>query len=117
MIRRGQIHWVDLGNPRGSEPGFRRPAVVVQANPFNQSRIATVVVVVLTSNLNLAHAPGNVLLPKSVTGLPKDSVANVSQILTVDRADLDEEAISMLPGTYLDDLDDGLKLVLALQDR
>jgi len=106
-----------MAEPRGSEPGYRRPAVVVQANPFNKSRIATAIVVVLTSNLELARAPGNVLLPKSATGLPKDSVADVSQILTVDRTDLDDEAVSSLPKAYMDDLDDGLRLVLALEDR
>lgn len=117
MIRRGEIRWVDLGEPRGSEPGYRRPSVVVQADPFNKSRISTVVVVILTSNLDLARAPGNVLLPKAATGLPKDSVANVSQIVTVDRSDLDESATGLLPKPFLDDLDDGLRLVLALADR
>lgn len=117
MIRRGEVYWVDLAEPRGSEPGYRRPAVVVQANPFNKSRIATVIVAVLTSNLELARAPGNVLLPRSATGLPKDSVANVSQILTVDRSDLDDEPVSGLPDAYMEDIDDGLKLVLALEDR
>lgn len=117
MIRRGEVYWVDLAEPRGSEPGYRRPAVVVQANPFNNSRIATAIVVVLTSNLELARAPGNVLLPKSATGLPKDSVANVSQILTVDRTELEAQAVSCLPKAYMDDLDDGLKLVLALEDH
>jgi len=87
---------------------------VVQANPFNKSRIATTVVVILTSNLELARAPGNVLLPKSVTGLPKDSVANVSQILTVDKDDLDGDPVATLSKAYLEDLDDGLKLALAL---
>lgn len=117
MIRKGEIYWVDLGEPRGSEPGYRRPAVIVQCNPFNNSRIATVIVVVLTSNLALAKAPGNVLLPKSVTSLAKDSVANISQILTLDRTDLDESPVGMLPKAYLADLDDGLALVLGLQDR
>lgn len=114
MIKRGEIYWVDLAEPRGSEPGYRRPAVVVQADPFNKSRIATTVVVILTSNLELARAPGNVLLPKSVTGLKKDSVANVSQVLTVDRSDLDGAAVAKLPKAYVDDLDEGLRLVLAL---
>lgn len=75
------------------------------------------VVVILTSNLALSRAPGNVLLPKSATGLPKDSVANISQILTVDKADLDEEVVSKLPKDYLEDLDDGLSLVLGLHER
>jgi mRNA interferase MazF len=117
VIRRGEIRWVDLGEPRGSEPGYRRPSVVVQADPFNKSRISTVVVVVLTSNLDLARAPGNILLPKSATGLPKDSVANVSQVMTVDRSDLDDSATARLSKPFLDDLDDGLRLVLALGDR
>lgn len=108
---------MDLGEPRGSEPGYRRPSVVVQADPFNKSRISTVVVVVLTSNLDLARAPGNILLPKSATGLPKDSVANVSQVMTVDRSDLDDSATARLSKPFLDDLDDGLRLVLALGDR
>ena len=116
MIRRGEIRWVDLGEPRGSEPGYRRPAVVVQADAFNRSRIATVVVVVLTSNLGLARAPGNVLLPKAATGLAKDSVANVSQILTLDRADLDGDVVGRLSPSDLEDLADGLRLVLSLEE-
>lgn len=114
MIRRGQIHWVDLGEPRGSEPGYRRPAAIVQSDPFNRSRIATVVVVVLTSNIALAEAPGNVLLPKSVTKLPKDSVANVSQVLALDRSDLEDKAVCTLPAATMEALDAGLRLVLAL---
>ncbi len=117
MIRRGEIRWVDLGEPRGSQPGYRRPVVVVQSDPFNKSRIATVVVVILTSNLALARAPGNLLLPTSVTGLTKDSVANVSQILTVDKVDLEATVVGTLPKRYLEDLDDGLALVVGLQER
>lgn len=115
-MRRGEIRWADLGEPRGSEPGYRRPVVVVQADAFNKSRIATVVVVVLTSNLALARAPGNVLLPKTATGLAKDSVANVSQILTLDRIDLDDEVVGCLSASDLEDLADGLRLVLSLED-
>lgn len=115
VIRRGEVRWVDLAEPRGSEPGYRRPAIVIQADPFNRSRIATVVVVVLTSNLELARAPGNVLLPRHQTGLPKDSVANVSQIMTVDKMDLDEEVVGLLARPMLQDLADGLRLVLALE--
>lgn len=117
MIRRGDIRWADLGEPRGSEPGYRRPVVVVQADSFNRSRIATVVVVVLTSNLDLARAPGNTLLPKSVTDLPKDSVANASQILTLDREDLDDEPVATLSKARLEEIDDGLALVLGLDGR
>ena len=117
MILRGDAYWADLGEPRGSEPGYRRPVLVVQADPFNKSRIATVIVVVLTSNLELARAPGNVLLPKSVTGLPKDSVANVSQLLTLDKEDLDDEVVGTLPRPVMEDVEAGLLLVLGMQGR
>lgn len=117
MIRRGDVFWADLGEPRGSEPGYHRPVLVVQADPFNKSRIATVVVAVLTSNLELARAPGNVLLPRSVTGLPKDSVADVSQILTLDKEDLDDEAVASLPRAVMEDVEEGLLLVLGMQGR
>ena len=86
VVAQGQIWWADLPDPTGSGPGFRRPVVIVQCDAFNRSRIATVVCVPLTSNLRWAEAPGNVLLPVRSTGLPRDSVANVSQIVTVDRA-------------------------------
>ncbi len=84
-LAQGQVWWVDLLAPVGSAPGFRRPVVIVQGNRFNRSRIATVVVVPLTRTLRLADLPGNVLLGEADTGLPADSVANVSQILTIDR--------------------------------
>ena len=90
MIAQGDIWWADLGAPAGSEPGFRRPVVVVQGDSFNRSRIGTVVCVPLTSNLKWAEAPGNVALPARATKLSKNSVANVSQLLTLDRAALDE---------------------------
>ena len=86
VVAQGQIWWADLPDPTGSGPGFRRPVVIVQCDAFNRSRIARVVCVPLTSNLRWAEAPGNVLLPVRSTGLPRDSVANVSQIVTVDRA-------------------------------
>jgi mRNA interferase MazF len=85
VIAQGEVWWADLGEPTGSEPGFRRPVVVVQCDAFNRSRIGTVVCVPLTSNLRWAGAPGNVLLESDVTGLPRDSVANVSQIVALDR--------------------------------
>ncbi len=85
VISQGEVWWTDLGEPVGSAPGYRRPVVVVQSDSFNRSKIATVVCVALTTNLRWADAPGNVLLTAEVTGLPKDSVANVSQIMTVDR--------------------------------
>lgn len=89
-IAQGDVWWADLAEPGGSGPGFRRPVVVVQGDALNRSRIATVVCVPLTSNLKWATAPGNVLLPSSATGLPKESVANVSQIVTLDKNDLTE---------------------------
>ena len=89
MIRQGEIHWVDLGDPRGSEPAHRRPCIVVQNDAFNASRISTVVVVILTSNLRLGQAFGNVTLRKGEAGLPRRSVANISQLATVDRTMLD----------------------------
>jgi len=97
VIRRGQIWWIDFAEPRGSEPGFRHPALVIQRDEVNASRIGTVVVCVLTSNRALANAPGNTLLPKRATGLPRDSVANASQIATVDREDLTAFAGSLSP--------------------
>jgi mRNA interferase MazF len=90
VIAQGDVCWADLADPVGSAPGFRRPVVVVQGDAFNRSRIATVVCVPLTSNLKWADAPGNVLLPARSTGLAKDSVANVSQLVTLDRSALGE---------------------------
>jgi mRNA interferase MazF len=113
VIERGDIWWADLGEPDGSGPGFRRPVVIVQADPFNRSRLQTVIAVVLTSNIRLVDAPGNVLMPSKSTGLPKDSVANVSQLITVDREFLTDK-ISRIRGQLLKDVDSGLRLVLAL---
>ncbi len=113
VIERGQIWWADLGEPRGSEPGHRRPVLVVQSDAFNRSRIRTVIGVVLTSNLRLVEAPGNVLVPAIVSGLPKDSVANVSQIITLDRDTLAEPA-GRLRGGLLAAVDAGLRLVLSV---
>jgi mRNA interferase MazF len=112
-VTRGEIWWADLPEPRGSEPGYRRPVLVIQSNSFNQSGIRTVVVAILTGNLRLADAPGNVLLPAKATGLPRDSVVNVSQLLTLDRSFLTEE-IGKLPSHVLADVDAGLRLVLEL---
>ncbi len=113
VIERGDVWWASLGEPRGSEPGFRRPLLVVQADAFNRSRIETTVVVVLTSNLRLLNAPGNVLVPKRAAGLPKDSVANVSLVLTIDRDILTDRA-GKLSGDLLSAVDAGLRLVLSL---
>jgi mRNA interferase MazF len=113
VIQRGEIWWADLAEPRGSEPGYRRPLLIVQADAFNRSRIETTIGVVLTSNLRLVEAPGNVLLSQRASGLPKDSVANVSQVVTVDRAVLTERA-GRIGADLLAAVDDGLRLALAL---
>lgn len=113
VIRRGDIWWVALPEPAGSEPGYRRPMVIVQADSFNQSLIRTVIGVILTTNLHHADAPGNVLLPSRLTGLPKDSVANVSQIVTADRGALFER-VGRLPARDLQRIEEGLRLVLDL---
>ena len=113
VIRRGEIWWASLPEPTGSEPGSRRPLLVVQTDDFNRSRIATVLGVVLTTNTNLAEAPGNVLLEKSRTGLPRDSVANVSQIVTADRRFLTERVSRLDPKALLQ-VENGLKMVLGL---
>jgi mRNA interferase MazF len=112
-VTRGEIWWADLPDPRGSEPGFRRPVLIVQANPFNRSRIQTVIVAVITSNLKLADAPGNVLLPAQATKLRRDSVVNVSQIVTLDRSFFTEH-VDSLSNTLQKEVDDGLRQVLAL---
>jgi mRNA interferase MazF len=95
VIDQGDIYWVDLGEPTGPEPGYRHPHVVIQNNLFNRSRINTVVVCALTSNLRRAEAPGNVLLEKGEASLPRQSVVNVSRIYTVDRRDLAEKIGSL----------------------
>lgn len=92
MIAQGEVWWADLGEPAGSDPGFRRPVVLVQGEAFNQSSLRTVVCVALTSNLRWSDAPGNVRLTARATGLPKDSVANVSQLVTLDRDVLTERS-------------------------
>ena len=113
VIERGDIWWADLDEPRGSAPGFRRPVIVVQSDAFNRSRIGTVVVLVVTSNLRLLDAPGNVLLSARVSGLPRDSVVNVSQIVTIDRTTLSERA-GQLDAKILTAIGRGVRLVLDL---
>ena len=97
MVKQGDIYWVDLPQPSDSEPGFRRPCLVVQNNVFNQSRIATVVVCILTSNLRRASAPGNVLLEKGEANLSKASVVNISQLLTINKTDLQQKIGTLTP--------------------
>ncbi len=113
IVKRGDIWWVDLPEPTGSGPGYRRPVIIVQADSFNRSKIHTVLAVVLTSNVRLAHAPGNVLLKSHFTGLPKDSAANVSQVVTLDK-DFLRERIGNLPASQCHELDAGLRLILNL---
>ena len=111
VVSQGDVCWAELPPPAGSGPGFRRPVVVVQGNALNRSRVATVVCVPLTSNLGWADAPGNVLLTTRMTGLPKDSVANVSQVIALDRALL-EERVGRISRAKIDLLLAGLDAVL-----
>jgi len=112
-MRHGELWWATLAGPAGSGPGFRRPVVVLQADEFNQSRIATVVVAAVTSNLRLAAAPGNVLCRRRQSGLRRDSVINVSQLLTVDKLYLTER-VRELPAEVVTAMRVGLRLVLGL---
>ena len=112
-MRKGEVWWASLGEPRGSEPGYKRPVVIVSANEFNKSTIKTVIVAVITSNLRLAEAPGNFSVSKKDSGLAKESVVNVSQLLTLDKSYLVEKS-KKLPELKLIRLNEGLKLVLAI---
>ncbi len=112
-MKRGELWWAALPSPVGSGPGYKRPVLIVQANPFNASRISTVIVATVTSNLALAEAPGNVRIGKSDSGLPQPSVVNISQLITLDRAILSMK-VKALPGSVMDKVDAGLKLVLSL---
>lgn len=112
-MKRGEVWWASLPDPVGSGPGFRRPVLVVQANAFSESRIATVIVAVITSNLALAEAPGNVRLSRSESGLPQPSVVNISQIMTVDKTVL-RSKVRALPSTVVQQVEEGLRLVLSL---
>jgi mRNA interferase MazF len=111
VIAQGEIWWADLPEPTGSEPGFRRPVLVVQCDEFNRSKIGTVVCVALTSNLRWADAPGNVKLPARASGLSKESVANVSQVVTLDKSVLTER-VGRLSSRKLDLVLDGINVVL-----
>jgi mRNA interferase MazF len=113
VIERGSVWWADLGEPRGSEPGYRRPLLVIQADAFNRSRIETAIAAILTSNLRLLDAPGNVLISARTSGLRRDSVANVSQLITVNRDDLQERS-GQLDALTMRQLNAGLRLVLKL---
>ena len=111
VISQGDVCWAELPEPTGSGPGFRRPVVIVQGDALNRSRLVTAVCVPLTSNLRWADAPGNVLLTAAMTGLPKDSVANVSQVVALDRTLL-EERVGRIPPAKIDLLLAGLDIVL-----
>ena len=111
VISQGEIWWADLQEPTGSGPGYRRPVVVVQCDALNQSRVSTVICVPLTSNLKWADAPGNVLLAARVTGLPKESIANVSLIVAIDRRQM-TECVGKLPRRHLELVLAGIDTVL-----
>jgi mRNA interferase MazF len=113
VIERGSIHWADLGEADGSRPAKLRPVLVIQVDPYNASRLATVLVAVLTSNTRLAAAPGNVFLPASTTGLPRDSVVNVTALVTLNKNDLTQQ-VGDVPSALMRDVDSGLRRVLGL---
>ncbi len=112
-MQRGEIWWADLPDPSGAAPGYRHPVLLLQADAFTRSRIATVIAIVVTGNLRLATAPGNVLLPSSESGLPKDSVINVSQLVTLNKQTLDER-VGQITARTLDQVEHGVRLVLDL---
>ena len=112
-MKRGEVWWATLPPPSGSGPGFRRPVLLIQSDPYNESRISTAIVAVITSNLALADAPGNTRIGKAESGLSKPSVVNVSQILTIDKTLLTER-VRPLPAATMARIDHGLRLVLNL---
>ena len=112
-MERGEIWWADLPDADGSSPSGRRPVLVVQTNPFNNSRLQTVIVAIMTSNLGRASAPGNVLVTAIQAGLPRDSVINISQLFTVDKSSLTER-VGNLPARLMRETEEGLRLVLGL---
>jgi mRNA interferase MazF len=113
VTRRGSICWAHLGEAHGSRPAKRRPVLIIQADPFNASRLKTTLAAVITSNTGLAAMPGNVFLPATSSGLPKDSVVNVTALVTLDKADLDAET-GLLPPALMSEVDRGLRRVLRL---
>ncbi len=113
VIKRGQIWWAELPDPVGSGPGYRRPMVIIQSNEFNRSNISTIITAVITSNVGLAAAPGNVLLSSKMSGLSKKSVVNVSQLITLDKA-LCTEKVHTLSSRVMNEIDEGIRLVLKL---
>jgi mRNA interferase MazF len=110
VIRQGQVYWLNLPEPEGSEPGYRRPCLVLQNDTFNRSKIRTTIICILTTNLRLGNAPGNVVLEQGEANLNKDSVANISQLLTVNKSDLSEQ-IGQISITKLDEILLGLRKI------
>lgn len=113
-MKRGEVWWADLPDPQGSEPGYRRPVLIVQSDDFNRSRIRTVLATAITSNLKLAAAPGNVALARQGAGLTRRSVVNVSQIVTLDRRYLTER-VGRVSDSALEEVEEGLRLVLGMK--
>lgn len=113
VISRGEIYWADLGPPSGSRPAKRRPLLVVQSDPYNASRLATVLAAVVTSNTALATMPGNVFLPATTTGLPRDSIVNITALVTLDKTDLTDR-VGEVPPSLMHEVDRGLRRVLDL---
>lgn len=113
VIERGEIWWADLGEPRGSSPGFERPILIVQSDFFNRTQINTLIAAIITTNARLANMPGNVSLPKRTSGLPEESVVNITQLFTLDQNDL-LKFVGTLSAKKMQQIDDGLRLVLSL---
>ena len=113
MTHRGDVCRADLGEPRGSKPAKRRPVLVIQSDSYNASRLSTTLAVVITSNTSLAAMPGNVFVPAAASGLPRDSVVNVTALVTLDKTDLDP-AIGQLPASVMHEVDRGLRRILGL---
>lgn len=113
MIQRGEVWWADLGAPRGSEPGYLRPVLIVSGERYNRSKLCTVTVVTMSGNVRLAAMPGNVSVPSELSGLPRESVVNVTQIASIDRNALTER-VGQLPGWLLDQVGEGLRRALDL---
>lgn len=113
MITRGQIYWTDFGESDGSRPAKDRPVAIVQADPYNESRLATVLAVVISENQRLATMPGNVFLPTEATGLPQDSVVNVTALVTLNKADC-RQVVGTIPAHLMRTIDEGLRRILAL---
>jgi mRNA interferase MazF len=113
VIRRGEVYWADLGAAHGSRPAKRRPVLVIQSDSYNDSRLATVLAAVVTSNTSLATIPGNVFLPVAATGLPRDSVLDVTALVTLNKTDLSDR-VGLVPASIMREADRGLRRVLAL---